>query len=90
MISILFIHQSSDLYGSDKTLLLLLQQLDKKKYTPVVVLPLSGPLKEELEKIDNPNLEWESQEWRNIILALRAYKIFEQKYNMPPKLINLQ
>lgn len=51
MISILFIHQSSDLYGSDKTLLLLLQQLDKKKYTAVVVLPLNGPLKEELEKI---------------------------------------
>ncbi|HLP63330.1 glycosyltransferase family 4 protein [Flavobacterium sp.] len=51
MISILFIHQSSDLYGSDKTLLLLLQQLDKKKYTSVVILPLNGPLKDELEKI---------------------------------------
>ena len=52
MITILFIHQSADLYGSDKTLLLLLSRLDKSKFKPVVVIPLDGPLKEELEKAD--------------------------------------
>lgn len=47
---ILFIHQSAELYGSDKTLLLLLKHLDKIKYTPIVILPSDGPLKHEIEK----------------------------------------
>jgi glycosyltransferase involved in cell wall biosynthesis len=50
MKNILFIHQSAELYGSDKTLLLLLKNLDKTKFKPLVVLPQEGPLKEELEK----------------------------------------
>lgn len=50
MKSILFIHQSADLYGSDKTLLLLLKHLDKSKFHPIVMIPLDGPLKAELEK----------------------------------------
>lgn len=50
MKNILFIHQSAELYGSDKTLLLLLRYLDKTKYNPVVILPFEGPLKVELEK----------------------------------------
>jgi glycosyltransferase involved in cell wall biosynthesis len=50
MINILFIHQSAELYGSDKTLLLLLRHIDKTRFYPVVVLPNDGPLKEELEK----------------------------------------
>lgn len=50
MINILFIHQSAELYGSDKTLLLLLKHIDKTKFYPVVVLPNDGPLKMELEK----------------------------------------
>ena len=50
MKNILFIHQSAELYGSDKTLLLLLKNLDKTLYHPVVVLPNNGPLIQELEK----------------------------------------
>ena len=50
MINILFIHQSAELYGSDKTLLLLLKNLDKNKFSAVVVLPFDGPLKKEIEK----------------------------------------
>jgi len=50
MINILFIHQSAELYGSDKTLLLLLKHIDKTKFYPVVILPNDGPLKIELEK----------------------------------------
>ena len=49
MKNILFIHQSAELYGSDKTLLLLLKNLDKNKFKPVVLLPFDGPLKEVLE-----------------------------------------
>lgn len=54
MKNILFIHQSAELYGSDKTLLLVLKNLDKSKFNPLVVLPQEGPLKEELE---NENIE---------------------------------
>ncbi len=50
MINILFIHQSAEMYGSDKTLLLLLKYIDKTQFTPVVILPFEGPLKFELEK----------------------------------------
>lgn len=50
MKSILFIHQSAELYGSDKTMLYFLSELDKTKYFPVIVLPFDGPLKVELEK----------------------------------------
>ena len=50
MIAILFVHQSAELYGSDKTLLLLVKQLDKTKFYPVVILPNEGILKDELEK----------------------------------------
>ena len=49
MKSILFIHQSAELYGSDKTLLLLLKYLDKSKFKSVVILPNDGPLKIALE-----------------------------------------
>lgn len=52
MIPILFIHQSAELYGSDKTLLILLSNLDRTKFLPIVVLPFDGPLKLELEKVN--------------------------------------
>jgi glycosyltransferase involved in cell wall biosynthesis len=48
--SILFIHQSAELYGSDKTILMFISSLDKQKYFPVVMLPFDGPLKTEFKK----------------------------------------
>ena len=50
MKSVLFIHQSAELYGSDKTILMFISHLDKTKYFPVVVLPFEGPLKTAFEK----------------------------------------
>lgn len=49
MKTILIIHQSAELYGSDKTMLYFLSELDKTKYFPIIVLPFNGPLKNELE-----------------------------------------
>lgn len=51
MKSILFIHQSAELYGSDKTLLTLVSELAGNDYLPIVVLPNDGPLKIALENI---------------------------------------
>lgn len=50
MKSILFIHQSAELYGSDKTILMFISSLDKQQYKSVVILPFDGPLKREFEK----------------------------------------
>ncbi|PQJ80413.1 glycosyltransferase family 4 protein [Polaribacter porphyrae] len=51
MRTILFIHQSADLYGSDKTLLYLVNAV-KEEMKPIVIIPENGPLVEELKKID--------------------------------------
>jgi len=50
MKNILVIHQSAELYGSDKTLLILLSKLDRQKFLPVVIVPSNGPLKDKLEQ----------------------------------------
>ena len=44
MRNILFIHQSAELYGSDKTLLVLVVDFKKRGLHPIVVLPEFGPL----------------------------------------------
>lgn len=82
MINILFIHQSADLYGSDKTLLQLLTNLDKSKFNPVVVIPLDGLLKEELELenikvVIGPVLKLYRKMFmpKNIVLFLKQLKI---------------
>ncbi|MCW4469156.1 glycosyltransferase family 4 protein [Flavobacterium sp. MFBS3-15] len=51
MKNILVIHQSAELYGSDKMLLTLLSRIDRAVFNPIVILPGEGPLKEEFEKL---------------------------------------
>lgn len=55
--NILFLHSSSELYGSDRSLLNILKEIDKSKYGIYVVLPCEGPLLEEIKKINNVNVE---------------------------------
>lgn len=50
MNNILYIHQSAELYGSDKTLLYLVAEIQQKGFNPIVVLPFEGPLYDELKK----------------------------------------
>jgi len=52
--NILVIHQSSELYGSDKTLLYLFSKVNTTQYQFVVVLPSEGPLKQAIEKLNFP------------------------------------
>lgn len=54
MKTILFIHQSSEMYGSDKTLLILVSGLKQKGLRPIVVLPGDGPL---VAKMAENNIE---------------------------------
>jgi glycosyltransferase involved in cell wall biosynthesis len=48
--TILFIHQSSELYGSDKAMLYLVQKLCNNFFSAIVVLPSKGLLYDELKK----------------------------------------
>lgn len=52
MKSILVIHQSAELYGSDKTLWYLVTNLPKNEFKTIVILPNKGPLQELLEKFE--------------------------------------
>lgn len=54
MKNILFIHQSAELYGSDKTLLMLVVGFKEKGHNPIVILPNTGPLIELLGKKNIP------------------------------------
>ncbi len=51
MKKIVFLHSSSELYGSDRSLLNLIKYMDKSKYSIFVILPCDGPLVEELKNI---------------------------------------
>lgn len=44
MKNILFVHQSAELYGSDKVLLSLVAGIDRQLFQPIVLLPNKGPL----------------------------------------------
>lgn len=48
MKTILFVHQSAEMYGSDKVLLSLVEGLDPLKFRAIVLLPSEGPLRDEL------------------------------------------
>lgn len=47
--TVLFLHSSSERYGADRQLALLMTGLDRGAWTPLAVLPHSGPLVEDLQ-----------------------------------------
>lgn len=79
MKKILIIHQSAELYGSDKTILFFITNLDKTKYQPIVILPFKGPLqvalqKENIEVIIAPVLKL----YRKIFTPKNILKFFKE------------
>lgn len=48
MKTIIFFHQSADLYGSDRVLISLIEGLDKSRFRPIVLIPCIGPLSDAL------------------------------------------
>ena len=56
MKSILFIHSSAELYGSDKSLLNIIKNISRKKFRIYVLLPAEGPLSDEIRKMKNVKL----------------------------------
>ncbi len=50
-VRILFVHSSSEMYGSDRCLYELVKRIDKEQFTPVIVLPFEGELSEKFRSI---------------------------------------
>ena len=57
MKNVLFIHSSSELYGSDRSLLNIVKNIDKKKFGVYVILPCIGPLFDEMCKISDVTVQ---------------------------------
>lgn len=51
MKNILFLHSSSELYGSDRSLLNIVKYINKEKFNIHVILPCDGPLVDEMKKV---------------------------------------
>ena len=90
MKNILFIHQSADLYGSDKTLLYLVETL-KDEIKPIVVLPEEGPLTEELRKINVeyyviPVIKVSRQLFTSLKIIVFPFKMVKSIYLLRKKL----
>ena len=49
--TILIVHQSAELYGSDRSLLDLLSTLDRTRFIPIVCIPEHGPLEGRLKEL---------------------------------------
>ena len=57
MKNVLFVHSSSELYGSDRSLLNIVSHLDRSKYSPFVILPCQGPLVDEMKKLPDVTVD---------------------------------
>lgn len=57
MKKILFVHSSSELYGSDRSLLNIVTNLNRDKYQIHVLLPSKGPLYNEMLKIEDIDVQ---------------------------------
>jgi len=90
MKNILFVHQSADLYGSDKTLLFLVDSI-KDTVNPIVVVPEEGPLTDELKKIDVevliiPVLKVSRELFKKINILKFPFQIFKAIYILRKKI----
>jgi len=50
-INLLYVHSSSQLWGSDRCLYHMLKLIDRHRYQPCVILPRKGPLSERIEAL---------------------------------------
>ena len=74
MIDILYLHSGAELYGADQILINIVTNLDREKYTPHVLIPNDGPLKDILDK-------------SNIDTTIIDYPIIRRKYFNPKGMI---
>lgn len=57
MKNLLFLHSSSEMYGSDRSLLNIIKTIDKERFRVFVMLPCPGPLVSALEAIEGVTVD---------------------------------
>lgn len=57
MKNVLFVHSSSELYGSDRSLLNIVKNINKSEFQVFVILPCQGPLVDAMKQIPNVTVE---------------------------------
>lgn len=55
--NVLFVHSSSELYGSDRSLLNIVNKINKEKFKVFVLLPYNGPLVTEMRRIPEVQID---------------------------------
>lgn len=65
-IKVLFVSHSSGMWGAERSLLLLLKNLNRNLFEPIVVLPRNGPLEEEMLQLNIKIYEIASPWWVRI------------------------
>lgn len=93
MKTILFIHQSAELYGSDKTLFFLVKELPQYGIKPIVVLPEEGPLttllrEADIEIIISPIIKLSRSLFSPLNLIKFPFHIFSSLRQLNKKLIH--
>ena len=77
---ILYVHNSSDIYGASRSLVRLLRTLDRERFEPLVLLPADGPLAAQLRAMAVPVIVFPQlsvitrevfHSWRLLLFALR-------------------
>lgn len=70
-VKVLFVSHSSAMYGAERSLLLLLKNIDRKYIEPIVALPEPGPLEKEIAKLNIKVWEVRSPWWVRDKVGLR-------------------
>jgi len=93
-IKILFISHSSGLYGAERNLLLLVKNINKSNFHPIVALPAGGPLKDEMLRLNIKTYEIRFPWWvrgnlnifailhsfiKEFIALIKLYKIIKEE-----------
>jgi UDP-N-acetylglucosamine:LPS N-acetylglucosamine transferase len=93
--TVLFFHQSAELYGSDKMLLYFVLHLksEQSEFNPIVVLPKEGPLLEILKQnkvktIVSPVLKLSRKMFSAKIIFSLPYRLFKSLYTLKRELKN--
>ena len=84
-LNIIYVHGIGEIGGAEKDLLMYLGRLDRQKFSPHVVCPETGPLKEEVEKLQVAVVGLPLPQWRRIksrvqvpVTVWKLIKIFRQ------------
>ena len=78
---ILFVHSSSELYGSDRSLLNIVKHINKTEFDVFIILPCQGPLVDEMKKVSGVKVKiYEVAVLRRKNLSIKGGALYFKKF----------